>query len=168
MVFALVGILAGIILVGYCLFKKFGPKDPGHCGIVCERTEDQGFYEDLDPDCLSSYQTALDRIFYLLDAPRFVGAVISRSQREAVEMLLVEAAAIPQVNPKYLRVMLFQFLQADFKTRREEDVFAHWAQRVYELDRKGTRHGPRGIPPAWKVYFNSSLHAEADLGRAER
>lgn len=128
---------------------------------MCDRTEDTGFYEELDPDTLPAYQEVLDQIFSRLDAARFNGTLVPLSQRETVDRLIAEAAARQQLNSKYLRVMLYQFLQADSTMRRQEEVFARWAERVVELDRTGVRHGTREIPSAWKVYFNAASQKEA-------
>lgn len=150
-----------VVLVSYYSFRSPGKKSPNQHGVVCDRTEDTGFYEELDPATLPAYQAVLNQIFSRLDAARFNGTLVPLSRRETVDRLIAEAAARQQLNPKYLRVMLYQFLQADSTMRRQEEVFARWAERVVELDRTGVRHGPRGIPSAWKVYFNTSMQMEA-------
>lgn len=148
-------ILLCFVLAGYYYYRNNRRKAHEVHGILCERTEDTGFYEDLDPGSLSAYQAALNTLFSVIGAPRFDGSLIPRAARSEVEMLLTSAPA--PVNARYLRVMLCQYLRADHEVRRQEDLMAHWAERVYELDRQGPRGGPRGIPSAWKVYFAQSL-----------
>ena len=155
-------IVSGTVLVICLVFYFFRQQSPKQSGIPCDRTEDTGFYADLSPDDLARYQEVLLRILALLDAPYFEGTVIQLSKRHAVEQLIVEAAADPQLNPKYLRVMVRQFLSSDVAVRRQEEVWTQWVQKVYELDQNGNRGGTRGIPSAWKVYFNTSLHAGTD------
>lgn len=157
----ILGVLLVVVVVGYYSFRSSRDKSPNSSAIVCDHTEDTGFYEELDPEKLPAYQAVLNQIFSRLDASRFNGTLVPLSQRETVDRLIAEAAAHQQLNPRYLRVMLYQFLQADSMMRRNEEVFARWAERVVELDRTGVRHGPRGIPSAWKVYFNTSMQMEA-------
>jgi len=155
--------VSGTVLVICLAFYFFRQQSPKPSGIPCDRTENTGFYEDLSPDDLARYQEVLLRIFAFLDAPYFEGAVIQLSKRHAVEQLIAEASVDPQLNPKYLRVMVRQFLSSDVAVRRQEEVWTQWVQKVYELDQNGNHGGTRGIPSAWKVYFNTSLNSGADL-----
>lgn len=156
-----------VVLVSYYSFRSSGKKSPNQHGVVCDRTEDTGFYEELDPGKLSAYQAVLNQIFSQMDVSHFNGTLVPLPQRQMVERLIVEATGRQQLNPKYLRVMLFQLLQADSTMRRQEEVIAHWAERVVEMDRTGVRHGLRGIPSAWKVYFNSALQMDASESKTE-
>ena len=68
--------------------------------------------------------------------------------------------ADPRLNPKYLRVMLAQYLQTDPGVRRQGDLAANWAETVVGLDRTGARGSAPRVPSAWKVYFKNSLQEE--------
>jgi len=79
------------------------------------------------------------------------------AKRHSVEQLIADASSNPQVNPKYLRVMLLQFLQSDVTVRREKELQAQWAQKVYEIDPNEHHRDSQRIPSAWKVYFRTAL-----------
>lgn len=158
-------VLLVIILVSYFVYRNNRGQAFETNKIICDPTEDKGFYEYLDPDSLTMYQAALDSIFSLLNAAQFEGNSLRHPLRGEVERLLMEATGNPRIREKYLRVMLCQFLRADRTTRRKVEVFSHWAEQVVELDRQGTHHGSHEIPSAWKVYFNGvmELHDEAGV-----
>jgi len=162
------GILLVLVIGSYFAYENCRKKDSGQSGPACDRTEDKGFYQEIDPTCLPSYQSALYRIFSLLDASRFNGNFVPGPVREAVEQKLADAAADPYVNPKLLRVMLLQFLQSDVTLRQQPEILARWAERMYELDSEGTQSGLRPIPSAWKVYIKSSMNTETALERADK
>ena len=154
------GSLAIVILLGVYAFTHYRGQDAAQRGISCDRSEDTGFYEDLDPESLPLYQDALNELFYCLDVQHFEGSTIPRAQRGQLEELLRTAAANPRLNPKYLRVMLAQYLQTDPGVRRQGDLAANWAETVIGLDRNGARRSAPRIPSAWKVYFKNSLQEE--------
>ena len=162
------GILLVLVIGSYFAYENYRKKDSGQSGLACDRTEDKGFYQEIDSTCLPSYQSALYRIFSLLDASRFNGNFVPGPVREAVEQKLADAAADPYVNPKLLRVMLLQFLQSDVTLRQQPEILARWAERMYELDSEGTQSGLRPIPSAWKVYIKSSMNTETALERADK
>ena len=154
------GSLAIVILLGVYAFTHYRGQDADQRGISCDRSEDTGFYEDLDPESLPLYQDALNELFYWLDVQHFTGATIPRAQRGQLEEMLRTAAANPLLNPKYLRVMLAQYLQTDPGVRRQGELAANWAETVVGLDRTGARGSAPRVPSAWKVYFKNSLQEE--------
>lgn len=160
MSYGLWGSLAILILLGVYAFTHYRGQAAAHQGISCDRSEDTGFYEDLDPESLSVYQDALNEIFYWLDVQHFEGSTIPRAQRGPLDELLRTAAVNPRLNPKYLRVMLAQYLQTDPGVRRQGDLAANWAETVAGLDRNGARRSAPRIPSAWKVYFKHSLQED--------
>ena len=153
----MVFVLFGTLLVIGLLVYFYHQRPPKQSGIPCDRTEDTGFYEDLEPDSLPHYQETLLQIFSLLDASHFEGTHVQLAKRHSVEQLIADAAANQQVNPKYLRVMLYQFLHSDVAVRRQEEMWEQWAQKVYTLDQNQTHSDSRRIPSAWKVYFRTAL-----------
>jgi len=141
-------VFLGVVILGLAAVYWIRRSAPVQsAGIPCERTEDRGFYVDIKPEVLPRYQTALSQLFLIFDAPRLEGNRIPSSLHDAVEYCLTDASQNPQVSSKLLRVMLRQFLQADGAMRRQEDVLAHWAQQVVELDRTGD-YSRSGIPSA--------------------
>ena len=154
------GSLAIVVLLGVYAFMHYRGQDAAHRGISCDHSEDAGFYEDIDPQFLPLYQDALNEIFYWLDVQHFMGSTIPRAQRGPLDDLLRTAAANPRLNPKYLRVMLAQYLQTDPGVRRQGELAANWAETVVGLDRTGARGSAPRIPSAWKVYFKNSLQEE--------
>ena len=154
------GSLAIVVLLGIYALMHYRGQDAAQRGISCDHSEDAGFYEDLDPESLPLYQDALNEIFYWLDVQHFTASTIPRAQRGPIEELLRVSAGNPRLNPKYLRVMLAQFLQTDSGVRRQGDLAANWAETVVGLDRTGARNGAMRIPSAWKVYFKNSLQEE--------
>lgn len=155
--YGLWGSLAILVIAGIYAYIHSRDRASDQRGISCDRSEDTGFYEDLDPESLPLYQDALNEIFYWLDVQHFTGSTIPRSQRGPLDDLLRTAAANPRLNPKYLRVMLAQYLQTDPGVRRQGELAANWAETVVGLDRTGARGSAPRIPSAWKVYFKNSL-----------
>ena len=135
-------------------------QDAAQRGISCDHSEDAGFYEDLDPESLPAYQDALNEIFYWLDVQHFEGSTIPHSLRVPLNELMGVIATDPRLNPKYLRVMLAQYLQTDPGVRRQGDLAANWAETVVAFDRTGVHGGAPKIPSAWKVYFRNSLQED--------
>ena len=154
------GSLAIVVLLGVYAFTHYRGQDAAQRGISCDHSEDTGFYEDLDLESLPLYQDALNELFYCLDVQHFEGSTIPRSQRAHVEDVLRVSMADPRLNPKYVRVMLAQYLQTDPGVRRQGDLAANWAETVVGLDRTGARGSAPRVPSAWKVYFKNSLQEE--------
>ena len=154
------GSLAIVVLLSVYAFTHYRGQDAAQRGISCDHSEDIGFYEDLDLESLPLYQDALNELFYCLDVQHFEGSTIPRSQRAHVEDVLRVSMADPRLNPKYVRVMLAQYLQTDSGVRRQGDLAANWAETVVAIDRNGGHGGAPRIPSAWKVYFKNSLQEE--------
>lgn len=157
MSYGLWGSLAILVIAGIYAYIHSRDRASDQRGISCDRSEDTGFYEDLNPESLPLYQDALNELFYCLDVQHFEGSTIPRSQRAHVEELLRVSMADPRLNSKYLRVMLAQYLQTDPGVRRQGDLAANWAETVVSLDRTGARGSAPRVPSAWKVYFKNSL-----------
>ena len=160
MSYGLWGSLAILVLAGIYAYIHSRDRASAQRGISCDRSEDTGFYEDLDPQFLPLYQDALNELFYCLDVQHFEGSTIPRSQRAHVEDVLRVSMADPRLNPQYVRVMLAQYLQTDPGVRQQGDLAANWAETVVGLDRTGARGSAPRVPSAWKVYFKNSLQEE--------
>lgn len=158
--YGLWGSLAILVIAGIYAYIHSRDRASDQRGISCDHSEDAGFYEDIDPQFLPLYQDALNEIFYWLDVQHFTGSTIPRAQRGQLEELLRTAAANPHLNPKYVWVMLAQYLQSDSGVRQQRDLAANWAETVVGLDRTGARGSAPRIPSAWKVYFKNSLQEE--------
>ena len=154
------GSLVILVLVGVYAYTHYHGRDPNQRGILCDHSEDRGFYEDLGPESLPAYQDALNEIFYWLDVQHFEGSTIPRSLRVPLNELMGVISTDPRLNLKYLRVMLAQYLQTDSGVRRQGNLAANWAETVVAIDRTGGHGGAPKIPSAWKVYFKNSLQEE--------
>lgn len=148
-----IGILACIMWIVYQKLQELDYKKKIGVQIKAERPEETGFYECLRSTDLCLYQEALTRIFCLIDAKNFEGSGLSDELKNDITEIICSSANSMGIKPKYLEVMVNQFLATKPELRREDLVLNNWARMVYERDKDESSALAKLIPSAWRICF---------------